>query len=179
MQQLHCCSWAAVLCEWLWKGSAERTMQWFASNAYFSSACPFGFIFFINSSKVEWDDNKGEWLNYVFKSWVVSADREGRTKIKGAKKVEKWELKVAAWVVIKARTSLLEILSYVLGGEKGKSQNSWPGVGRGLKLACFGFKILYIAPWICFRTLCVYSFCSKKLAMVEKKEGRKQILLFS
>lgn len=30
------------------------------------------------------------------------------------------------------RISLLEILSYIFGGGKGKSQNSWPGVGRGL-----------------------------------------------
>lgn len=61
-------------------------MQWFSSNAYFSLACPFGFIFFINSSKDEWDDNKGEWLNYVFESWVVSAERGERNKDQGDKK---------------------------------------------------------------------------------------------
>lgn len=136
MQQLHCCSCAAVVCEWLWKGSAERAMEWFSNNEYCSPDCPFGFIFFISCSKDEWDDNKGEWLNYIFESWVVSAHRGGRNKDQGGKKnVEKWELKVAAWVVIKTRISFgnRELHFWRWEGKKSKQLAwGWKGTEAGM-----------------------------------------------
>lgn len=76
----------------------------------------------------------------------------------------------------------MEILSYIFGGGKGRSQNSWPGVGRGLKLVCFGFKILYIAPWICFRTLYVYRilyvFAQKNKQWLKRKREENRYFCF-
>lgn len=105
---------------------------------------------------------------------MVSADRGGRNKDQGGKK------KVAARVVIKTRISLLEILSCIFGGGKGKSKQlawGWKGTKAGMfcpqntiqntvhcSLDLYVYRVLYVLL--------------KKLAMMKKKREVNRYFCF-